>query len=310
MTLKKNNFIFLVFFSLLFINNGYAQTKPSEQHIKVAMRMVGHELLLQSGDSTSRVLPITKIDNQYKISVDTDFKFDPSDLVETIGEVMTTAEITNDYLVEINKCGQDDVLYSYEINNKKAEDLIPCGGRVLPKACYIIIITILNPDASIIQKAASYKSNLLNSNSLVYITISIIGILMILGWFWNRKTQIQTKSQTQNRPNPNIILIGEYQFDKQKMTLFFNNSITELTSKETDLLLFLYKNANETLEREQILKEVWGDEGDYIGRTLDVFISKLRKRLGGDPVVKILNIRGVGYKLVTDVMEVEEDMMK
>ena len=58
---------------------------------------------------------------------------------------------------------------------------------------------------------------------------------------------------------------------------------------------------NTTVERDVILNMVWGDEGDYVGRTLDVFISKLRKKLEADSSVKIVNIRGVGYKLVTEV---------
>jgi DNA-binding response OmpR family regulator len=57
------------------------------------------------------------------------------------------------------------------------------------------------------------------------------------------------------------------------------------------------------VERDEILNKVWGDDGDYVGRTLDVFISKLRKKLEADACVKIVNIRGVGYKLVVDVQE-------
>ena len=70
---------------------------------------------------------------------------------------------------------------------------------------------------------------------------------------------------------------------------------------ESDLLLLLYNEANQTVERDVILSKVWGDEGDYVGRTLDVFISKLRKKLEADPNVKIVNIRGIGYKLVLNV---------
>ena len=54
------------------------------------------------------------------------------------------------------------------------------------------------------------------------------------------------------------------------------------------------------MEREVLLNKVWGDQGDYVGRTLDVFISKLRKKLEADPHVKIVSIRGVGYKMVID----------
>ena len=73
-----------------------------------------------------------------------------------------------------------------------------------------------------------------------------------------------------------------------------------IPNKETDLLLLLYKAANTTVERELILNVVWGDEGDYVGRTLDVFISKLRKKLEADSSVKIVTTRGVGYKLVVN----------
>ncbi|MBT8195742.1 MAG: winged helix-turn-helix domain-containing protein, partial [Bacteroidia bacterium] len=71
--------------------------------------------------------------------------------------------------------------------------------------------------------------------------------------------------------------------------------------KEADLLLLLYNSANTTVERETILIRVWGNDGDYVGRIMDVFISKLRKKLEADTSVKIVNIRGIGYKLVMDV---------
>ena len=72
-----------------------------------------------------------------------------------------------------------------------------------------------------------------------------------------------------------------------------------LTQKEADLLRLLNSSKNTPLKRETILKKVWGDDGDYIGRTLDVFISKLRKKLEAEDKVKIINIRGIGYKLIT-----------
>ena len=64
------------------------------------------------------------------------------------------------------------------------------------------------------------------------------------------------------------------------------------------MLKLLNESANTTVPKEVLLNKVWGDEGDYIGRTLDVFISKLRKKLEADPELKIINARGVGYKLI------------
>ena len=95
-----------------------------------------------------------------------------------------------------------------------------------------------------------------------------------------------------------MISLGAYQFDKRNSELLFENRSVDLTSKEAELLLLLYDAVNTSVEREVILNRVWGDEGDYVGRTLDVFISKLRKKLEADSSVKIVNIRGIGYKLV------------
>jgi len=66
------------------------------------------------------------------------------------------------------------------------------------------------------------------------------------------------------------------------------------------LLSLLYASVNETVNKETLLNKVWGDEGDYVGRTLDVYISKLRKKLESDTSIKLKNIRGVGYKLIVE----------
>ena len=105
-------------------------------------------------------------------------------------------------------------------------------------------------------------------------------------------------SRNQEITNPHIIALGDYQFDKRNTELRIEDQKIELTGKEAELLILLYDSANTTVERDVILNMVWGDQGDYVGRTLDVFISKLRKKLEQDSKVKIVNIRGVGYKLV------------
>ena len=80
----------------------------------------------------------------------------------------------------------------------------------------------------------------------------------------------------------------------------YNDIAIDLTGKEAELLNLLYENVNITVKKEEILHQVWGDEGVYEGRTLDVFISKLRKKLEYDESLRILNIRGVGYKLLAE----------
>ncbi|NND80098.1 MAG: winged helix-turn-helix transcriptional regulator, partial [Maribacter sp.] len=120
---------------------------------------------------------------------------------------------------------------------------------------------------------------------------SILALILFIIWKRKRKFAI----------DPNLIPLGTYQFDKRNTELIIEHQRIDLTGKEADLLLLLYNEVNTTVEREVLLNMVWGDEGDYVGRTLDVFISKLRKKLEFDSKVKIVNIRGVGYKLVLDV---------
>jgi DNA-binding response OmpR family regulator len=123
----------------------------------------------------------------------------------------------------------------------------------------------------------------------VGLIIVLIGILLYL-----RKKKESLVS------NNDLIKIGAFTFDIKNTKLTINNEKIELTHKESELLQLLYNNVNATVEKEFILKEVWGDEGDYVGRTLDVFISKLRKKIGPDSLVKIINVRGIGYKLVVN----------
>lgn len=93
--------------------------------------------------------------------------------------------------------------------------------------------------------------------------------------------------------------IGRYVFDPKNQTLQFEDtSIIQLTHRESELLFHLSINRNEILERSFILKKLWGNDDFFNGRSMDVFISKLRKKLKKDPTIQIVNIRGYGYKLI------------
>jgi len=292
--------IFFVFVGILSsASDCFAQEDVNERHIKVSMRMIGHEILLRSGDSSSRVLPIEKEADRYSVQFENELQFNPEALVTIIDRIVKETSIANRYLVEVENCETNKVIYSYEIGQSVKHDLIPCRTRVQPKACYRIYFTILEANNSIspLFSASSMFSNGVSSETdqINYFTIVllIIPLLLLIGlfiYFWKKR-------RTTNL-DPNIIPMGEYQFNKRNMELSFQNEIIELSSKEADLLFLLHTSVNNTLEREVILKTVWGDEGSYIGRTLDVFISKLRKKLEDDSSVKIVNIRGIGYKLV------------
>lgn len=105
-------------------------------------------------------------------------------------------------------------------------------------------------------------------------------------------------NRIQVKPTAEEISIGTYQFNLTKQTLAFEEKIEQLTHREAQLLFYLHDKKNEVLDRSFILKKLWGNDDFFNARSMDVFISKLRKKLKGDPNIQILNIRGFGYKLV------------
>jgi DNA-binding response OmpR family regulator len=86
-------------------------------------------------------------------------------------------------------------------------------------------------------------------------------------------------------------------FDAKNKKLIIGGKTIDLTGTETRVLLIFASSPNEIIERSRLQKEIWEDEGVIVGRSLDMFISKLRKKLELDPNIKIVVIRGKGYKL-------------
>lgn len=291
----RSNFLLLSAFAIAIsmAPSGFGQSDVEVSHTKVAMRLIGHELLLSTGDSTSRVLPVEEEPDGYRISFDAEFEFVPDELGATINRVISETHIASAYLVEVQECSTNEVVYSYEVGVLPDKDLVACKGRLQPLGCYSLFITVLKVDETQAALNAitpdSHANQAKNSGKGIF----AIGLVMLFGMlylFWKRREE--------DEADPNLIAIGAYQFDQRNMQLLYGKEKSELTSKEADLLFLLRSSANTTVERDVILNNVWGDDGDYVGRTLDVFISKLRKKLSSDSSVKIVNTRGVGYKLV------------
>lgn len=282
----------------LFSSRVQAQETAYERQLEVSLRMIGHQILLEAKDSTSRVLPILKEHDRYRIEFETEFAFEPETLVATINRVVEETRMAKSYIVEVEDCKTGELVYSFKMDTVMQLDIIPCKSRALPKSCYNLWFTLLEPHAANTALLATTtfdsgeKTEEKSQRSYIYL-LSLFSLAGLFAFFlWKRRQRIPS--------DPHMIALGEYQFDKRNTELLIERQKIDLTSKEADLLLLLYNSANSTVEREVILNMVWGDEGGYVGRTLDVFISKLRKKLEFDAKVKIVNIRGVGYKLVLD----------
>lgn len=287
----------LVFMVLASAVKGQVIGLADEKQIEVSMRMIGHELLLSSGDSTSRVLPVYMEEGGYRILFENDFALKPAELVSIVGRVLYKSGMTNEYVVEVEDCDSNKVVYAFKVDNTTNSDIIPCRRRDLPLGCYTVLISLpaQNISTGATAEGNSVQADTEESNLFIWLFIGFTLVIIIASAFRRKKKKVpQIK-------NPNLISLGKYHFDKLNGELIIEEQRIELTSKEADLLELLYDTVNTTVEREVLLNKVWGDEGDYIGRTLDVFISKLRKKLEFDSEVKIVNVRGVGYKLVMAV---------
>ena len=108
----------------------------------------------------------------------------------------------------------------------------------------------------------------------------------------------RTEDSAKNMTDDNIFRIGQYTFDFNRQILSIHNSEQKLTSKEAGLLQLLCINANDVLDRSIALNKVWNDDSYFNARSMDVYIVKLRKYLKEDPTVELINVHGIGFKLV------------
>jgi hypothetical protein len=248
---------------------------------EVLLRKIGHELLLQTGDSTSRVLPIEKVaENEYLIKFEHDFSFQPDSLVNTTRRLLAKDPFAIDYIVRILKCGNSKVAYSYSISKNKKDDIIACIGRIQPSACYMINI--------------KFKPTGIHTTKNSYL-LGSLPILAIVGFIFLRS--VKSRKTTAKDQSTTLFTLGSVLFNVKERQLIIHDRTIDLTGTEARLLLIFASSPNETIMRSRLQKEIWEDEGVIVGRSLDMFISKLRKKLELDPNINIVVIRGKGYKL-------------
>ena len=248
---------------------------------EVLLRKIGHEVLLQSGDSTSRVLPVKKItENEYQIRFESELTFQTDSLVNTTGRLLAKDPLASDYVVNVLNCDSTDVVYGFAIVSNKKNNIIACSGRKQPKACYMINI--------------KFKPTGINAAGKSYLFGSL-SFLTLLGFIFLKSDK--PRKALAGDQYARIFTLGSVVFDAGKRQLIIDRKTTDLTGTETRLLLIFASSPNDIIERTRLQKEIWEDEGVIVGRSLDMFISKLRKKLELDPKVNIVSIRGKGYKL-------------
>lgn len=251
---------------------------------EVLLRKIGDELLLQSGDRTSRVLPVKKIaENEYQIAFENELTFQPDSLVNITRRLLARDPFAGNYVVNVLNGNNSSVAYGYAISKNKKDDIVACEGRKQPRARYMVNIKF-EPTAIISAK----NRYLLGS----------LPLLAVVGFVFFRS--VKPRKALADSPHADTFTLGPVLFDAKNRKLIINEKTIDLTGTETRVLLIFALSPNETIARSRLQKEIWEDEGVIVGRSLDMFISKLRKKLEFDPNVKIVVIRGKGYRLEID----------
>jgi len=256
------------------------QTEFSEK-VKISLRDVGNKLLLSEKDSTSLILPIKEISSfKYELSFQSHLTFEPSEMVTIIAESFLTSKLPSEYLVEVLQCTDGEVAYSYEMRKLEENTIIPCGGRYLPLNCYSV------------QVRFTSKSTIVTLPNVLYGIIFMVFLLLEFFLFRKKKTQ-HAAQETQ----AHFATIGSFHFYPTQNKLVKQATEINLSKKECELLQIFAENLNQVVTRDELTKKVWEDNGVIVGRSLDTYISKLRKKLKDDESIKLTNVHGVGYKL-------------
>ncbi len=270
----------------ILISAGAFVNKKNEipgKHVDVVLRDLGHQLLLTAKDSSSRVLPVKRLDeNTYQISFQNDFGFVSDTLINIVQRTFQKNALANDYIVTLRNCKQNETVFAFEINSQTG-DLTPCRGRTLEVGCYVIEIDLL-------------KKNKFN----FFLLLLLIIPLSFIGFY--AKDKFRKKEEKEPiADNTDYIQLGSFQFYADNNVLKSGNTNITLSEKETKALKIFAENINQIVEREKLMKEIWEDEGIVvISRNVDVLVSKLRKKLSDDNSFKFINVHGRGYKFIIE----------
>jgi hypothetical protein len=266
---------------LLFTMPEKSQEDFSSEKVNLALRRTADGLLRNAGDSTSLIPAIEQIKpNSWQVRLDTPFNYDQ--LPSLLQSSFDLYHIKQSYNVAVRRCSDATIDLGYHqldlFDNK-----VPCKGREMPEGCHYLEITFTENEA---QKWFSAKK----SGILLLLLSSLVGF-----WFFYRKKKEPILPS--NADEIDWLEFGNSRLDFAGQVLLCNGQRQTLTFRETKLLRLFITNADQILDRDFILKNIWEDEGILVGRSVDVFVSRLRKKLADDTAIAIVAVHGVGYRL-------------
>lgn len=286
-------------FAVILFSGLLAMRAISEQHdsragerlfsenINLALRRTAHILLAMNGNRTGTIPPVQQADeNTWVIALEQNFDYDS--LPDILRESFAMHHITGTYNVAMLNCQTDDLTLGYTASTADTTSEVPCTGRDQKAGCYNLSVSF--PDRSTASVASSrwwWATGLLLA---LFVVLTGFGIS-------KKKYSEKGKSTGDTDTGESTLHFGQSALDFANQKLFVKGKSIDLTYREAKLLLFLGRHTGQLVSRDMILQSVWGDEGILVGRSVDVFVSRLRKRLSGDETVRIANVHGIGYRL-------------
>ena len=265
------------------------QPRQGEEHYETALRLIGHRLLLSARDSTSRVMPVKSLPGkQFQIQFENHVSLEPDSIFSIISNTTKGSTLPKSYVAKILDCSTNETVYSFVMSDIDSNVIVPCLRRTLPKGCYAVNI----------EFSSSAPSSFTKSLSIAGLILSVFAIGVY--YYFQRRQKKRLTSEEEPNVAKNVLRIGEYSFYFEQRYLSINGETIDLTDKESKLLYIFASSPNTVINREQLQKEVWENEGVIVARSLDVFISKLRKKLEKDSTIRLVNVHSKGYKLETN----------
>ncbi|NBP71449.1 MAG: LPXTG cell wall anchor domain-containing protein, partial [Cytophagia bacterium] len=205
--------------------------KPLKAEIEIAIRQIGHNLLLQSGDSSSRVLPVVHLsETAFLLNFESPFSFVPDSLVKIVRSSIAQTNLDLPYIVNVKECNKKEVIYGFKIGSAETTTLIPCVGREQLMGCYQIEISILET-----KEAATSTNHYLFT--ILGFSLLVAGGLLLMPK--KKSPALVNDSDT--------IKIGRYLFSTEKRILQIDKQIIELSDKESKLLKIFTSRINEPI---------------------------------------------------------------
>ncbi len=251
--------------------------------INLAMRQTAHILLAAEGNDTSTIEPVRHHQMASEFSLKMENGFDYDTLPYVLENALKSLGVSEPYYVSITGCETGDLILGYHLAALENKE-IACRGREQNLSCSIINITFDK------KEWHTWKG------PLFWSLTGWLMVLVLVQVYFNRKNKTSKRPASADVQGDKIVM-GSTVLHFKNQYLVQDGVKKNLTFRENKLLHHFAKHPDQVLKREEILAAVWGDEGLIVGRSLDVFVSRLRKALEGDGSVAIKNVHGVGYRL-------------